>query len=599
MFRLLSFVFLCSHFTLHSQSQPNFIFILSDDQSWNGTSVLMDPSQPDSRSDYYQTPVLEAFAKKGMIFSQGYSSAPKCAPTRISILTGKSTSRLHFTFTDNIQEAGTRVLEAKTELAIPDSLTTIAEWLKKQGLNYTTAHYGKWHIQGKGPAFHGFDRGDGETGNEDGNHNGLIQTDPRSIFSITDSACVFMSDAVKNGKPFYVQLSHHAPRSPFEATQKSVEEWKDLIKHPLGKRHKDPEYGAMLQDLDAGLNTLFNKLKELNITENTYIIYIGDNGAGGNNSPLKGGKSSTQEGGIRVPFMIIGPGIPANTYQTAPVVAYDLFPTIAALATNGNAILPPLLDGTSLLPLLKPQLNLPFNRNQQDLVFHCPHFNPNTFPQSAWIDKDYKLLVDYEADKIQLFDLKKDISETTDLTNLLPVKARELTIKLRDYLKKVNARMPSLNKSYSKFTGTTEDLDRDSLPDIWEIKELLTTAFIGTDDPDKDGISNWNEWKAQSDPYISNSTTANREIIKPLPLFRVLENPFREDISLEFLNIPKHSNVELSLFDLQGKQCFREVFSAHNVIARFASTHLSLGTYLLRVQIIGSNEFQSQLIQKQ
>jgi hypothetical protein len=79
----------------------------------------------------------------------------------------------------------------------------------------------------------------------------------------------------------------------------------------------------------------------------------------------------------------------------------------------------------------------------------------------------------------------------------------------------------------------------------------------------------------------------------------VLENPFRDDISLEFLNIPKHSNVELSLFDLQGKQCFREVFSAHNVITRFASAHLSLGTYLLRVQIIGSNEFQSQLIQKQ
>ena len=422
--RLLSLFFLCYLLNLNAQSQPNFIFILSDDQSWNGTSVLMDPSQVDSRSDYYQTPVLEALAKKGMIFSQGYASAPKCAPTRISILTGKSTSRLHFTFTDNTQEAGTRVLEAKTELVIPDSLTTIAEWLKKQGLNYTTAHYGKWHIQGKGPAFHGFDRGDGETGNEDGNHDGLVQTDPRNIFSITDSACLFMTDAVRQGKPFYVQLSHHAPRSPIEATQKSLDEWKDVQKHPLGKRHKDPEYGAMLQDLDAGLNILLNKIKELNLSENTYIIYLGDNCAGGNNSPLKGGKSSTQEGGIRVPFFISGPGIPANTYQSQPVIAYDLFPTIASLVTNGNAILPPLLDGTSLVPLLKPQLNIPFNRNQQELVLHCPHFNPNTFPQSAWIDKDYKLLVDYEADKIQLFDLKKDISETTDLSSLILTKAR-------------------------------------------------------------------------------------------------------------------------------------------------------------------------------
>ena len=599
MSRFLSFCFVCCCITIHAQSQPNFIFILSDDQSWNGTSVLMDPSQVDSRSDYYQTPVLEALAKKGMIFSQGYASAPKCAPTRISVLTGKSTSRLHFTFTDNTQEAGTRVLEAKTELVIPDSLTTIAEWLKKQGLNYTTAHYGKWHIQGKGPAFHGFDRGDGETGNEDGNHDGLVQTDPRNIFSITDSAVAFMSDAVKQAKPFYVQLSHHAPRSPYEATQKSVDEWKDLLKHPLGKRHKDPSYGAMLQDLDAGINTLLNKVKELNITENTYIIYIGDNGAGGNNSPLKGGKSSTQEGGIRVPFFISGPGIIANSYQTTPVVAYDLFPTIAALATNGSAILPPLLDGISLLPLLKPQLNLPFNRNQQELVFHCPHFNPNTFPQSAWIDKDYKLLVDYEADKIQLFDLKKDISETTDLSSLFPAKARELTIKLRDYLKKVNTRMPSLNKSYSKFTGTADDLDKDSLPDTWEFKELLTTSFIGADDPDKDGISNWNEWKAQTDPYISNSTTANREIQLSFNLFRVLENPFREDISLEFLNIPKHSNVELLLFDLQGKQWLRELYSGYETVKRIASKNLSSGTYLLRVQIIGSNEFQSQLIQKQ
>jgi len=159
--------------------------------------------------------------------------------------------------------------------------------------------------------------------------------------------------------------------------------------------------------------------------------------------------------------------------------------------------------------------------------------------------------------------------------------------------------MPSLNKSYSKFTGTADDLDKDSLPDTWEFKELLTTSFIGADDPDKDGISNWNEWKAQTDPYISNSTTANREIQLSFNLFRVLENPFREDISLEFLNIPKHSNVELLLFDLQGKQWLRELYSGYETVKRIASKNLSSGTYLLRVQIIGSNEFQSQLIQKQ
>jgi len=207
------------------QNRPNFVFILADDQSWNGTSVLMDPQRADSRSDFHRTPRLETFARTGIIFSQGYAPAPKCSPSRISILTGKSNARLQFTFTDNIKDAGTRLREPQTELVIADSLITIAEWLQKQQWGYLTAHYGKWHLNGKGPAFHGFQRSDGETGNDDGNQGGLIQNNPRKIFSITDSACTFMADAVRLGKPFFVQISHHAPRKPIETRQATLTEW--------------------------------------------------------------------------------------------------------------------------------------------------------------------------------------------------------------------------------------------------------------------------------------------------------------------------------------------------------------------------------------
>ena len=578
-----------------AQRRPNFVLVLADDQSWNGTSLRMDPARPDSRSDFHLTPRLETLAKSGMTFSQGYAPAPKCSPSRISILTGKTNARLHFTFTDNIKEDSTRLLEPVTEMDIADSLTTIAEWLGRQGWGYLSAHYGKWHIRGGGPAQHGFDRGDGETTNEDGNQGGLIQANPRKIFSITDSACAFMADAARLGRPFYVQVSHHAPRKPIETRQATLAEWSNPALHPLGQRHKDPEYAAMISDMDLGLGILFDKIKALGLDSNIYILYIADNGAGGNNTPLSGGKAACKEGGIRVPLVIAGPGIPAGVYNPTAAVGYDLFPTIAALAAQKDpAALPPGLDGSSLLPLLKPG-NGSFVRGQ-DLFFHCPHYNESTVPQSALVEGSYKLLADYELGTLALYDLSKDIGETKDQTALYPEIARKLTIRLRDYLKSVAARMPGLNPAFPSHKGPLGDLDADGLPDAWEIRELLTDRYTSTDDPDQDGLSNLEEYRQRSDPYTSNRLTALQEPIVPEPdLFRVQANPFSKTIPLELTPECEGQQCLLSLYDLQGRLLLRERVSYAPQIS-LPTPALTPGTYLLRLQLRESGLGQSQII---
>jgi hypothetical protein len=155
-----------------------------------------------------------------------------------------------------------------------------------------------------------------------------------------------------------------------------------------------------------------------------------------------------------------------------------------------------------------------------------------------------------------------------------------------------------LNPAYSKFTGIGDDLDKDSLPDTWEFKELLTTSFKGFEDPDKDGYSNWNEWKNNTDPYIFNNTTSIFDLLESSDLFVIQENPFRDFISIKLKNISKHLNVELMLFDINGNMLERILYSGNETNIRLNTVFLNAGSYLVCCRIPSTKQVQYQLVLK-
>jgi len=575
---------------LVAQDSPNFILFLTDDQGWSGTSLEMDPNRPASNSDFYLMPRLEQLAQRGMIFSQAYAPAAKCSPTRCSILTGQSTARNQFTYTDNAIASGTRVVEATTIRDIPSTDVTIAEWLKEQGLDYTTAHYGKWHINAGGPSAHGFDRSDGETSNGEGNQGGVSQADPKRIFSLTDSADVFMTEAVQRGRPFYLQLSHYAPHTPTEGRPNSLTDWANTSLHPPGQKHSDAEYGAMLSDLDDGLGLLLDRIEALGIADNTYIIYLSDNGAPGNNRPLRSGKNSCYEGGIRVPMVVAGPSVQAGVYNSTAVVGYDIFPTIIDMVAGNMNDAPMDLDGVSLHPTLVNAVLPALDRNGKEIIFHSPHFNANrqVGPQSAIVDGNYKFVVNYEEQELALYDLDTDLGEEVDLTNQLPAKAQELCLRLRDYLKQVGANRVSLNPAHPNFSGTAPDVDQDGLPDEWEFQELLTDRYGAEDDPDGDGINNEAEWMNGSDPYQAGTTAVSGTQIESESIAAYLSpQPFDEELNLKIRPSFQQENLSIALYNVAGQKMLEEQTAGTSLIT-LSTAQISPGYYFLKLTALQS-----------
>ena len=510
--KLLSLSFLLFFCFIQASAQPpNFVIIVLDDQGWTGSSVQMDADILESKSDYYLTPEMEALASLGMTFSQAYSPSPKCSPSRSSILTGRTTARNQFTNTDNNIATGKLLIEPVTNTALNGTDTTYAEWLKSTGMNYRTAHLGKWHLgnaDDSSPTNNGFDVNDGATNNSDGNQGGVVQTDPKKIFDLTSRANSFMQTAVSDGVPFLLQLSHYAVHNEIEARQETIDLYNDPTQRPLGVIHSGVEYGAMTEDTDDGIGLLLAEITSLGIDNNTYVILISDNGGQQNltsNLPLSLGKTFISEGGIRVPFIIKGPNITANSYNREAVVEYDLFPTIAELTGSPEA-LPDNIDGQSLVPLLTGNS---FNR-MEPIYFHSPHYddNPNKTPRSAVVDGQYKLIVEYETGSINLYDLSADIGETNDISASEAILAQTLCIQLRDHLKEVSASMPTLDPSHSNFSGVEPDVDGDGLDDAWEFRELLSYTYGPNDDPDNDGDNNLTEFINGTDPYVGITISA-------------------------------------------------------------------------------------------
>lgn len=497
---------------------PNFVFILTDDQGWNGLSVPMDRSRADSMSDYYQSPNIARFATQGIRFSRGYSPAPNCSPSRYANLTGKTCARLQFT--DIVGRGHATDLKGKQKLnpggkgtfAIRPEDVTIAELLKTvPDAKYATAHFGKWHLgKNQHPERHGFDVSDGATGNGEGSLGKTVNDDPKRAFSITERACDFMADSTEKGKPFYCQVSHYAVHAKIQHRATTLATLKD---RPVGKVHFDPTYAAMVEDLDSAVGKLLDRIDALGIADNTYVIYQADNGSPkfmSESPPLRRFKPEIWEGGVRVPTFMRGPGIAADSQCDAPMMGIDLLPTIWELAGGDASKLPSDLDGGSLVPTIKAISEgqpVPDVRRAGEMVVHSPHYvlskdlAKNQRPSSAIYDGKWKLVAWYETGDVSLFDLDTDISESTDVSDQHPSVKRDLWIRLRDYLAKVDAKMPTLDPLHASNSDAKKgDADSDGLPDAWEFRRLLTHRFGMEDDPDGDGKTNADELAAMSDP---------------------------------------------------------------------------------------------------
>ena len=437
-----------------NSKSPNFLIVYMDDLGWADTSVPMMDSEPESRSDFYQTPNLEKLAERGMRFSNGYAPAPTCTPSRKSIQFGKTPGRLQYTFVHD-------VLALKRDLKWQDEVS-LADVLKASGKNYITAHFGKGMGSERMETI-GYDVHDEFDGNAaNGNFHGervdlksrkpLPADDPKRIYSLERRSLKFL-DEHAGKRPFFLMISQYAVHVPHHASEHVIDKYRKL---PRGKYCKDEDYlptdqvsasrknshwrlqyAAMIDEVDAGLGKMMDLLEERGELENTYIIYTSDNGGGMKpNGPLSWGKAQLFEGGLRVPWVVAGPGVKQGVQCDVPVVQWDLLSTLHDLS-GSKAALPEDLDGASLRDVFEKGNAGRVERPGEGLVFHYPcYFAP---PLTLIRIGDYKYMKHLLTGETKLFNLADDISEKNNLAAAMPEKAAYMDKVLTDYLEEIDA----------------------------------------------------------------------------------------------------------------------------------------------------------------
>ncbi len=370
---------------------PNIVLVLADDLGWSDVGC--------NGTDLLETPHIDRLAREGMRFTNAYAMSV-CSPTRAMLLTGKHAARLGITIWSegSLQgPANRKLLQAKSKHDLPHSEMTLATHLQKAG--YVTALVGKWHLgdADHAPETHGFDINIG------GTHWGAPQTFwwpyrgrgrfgdsfryvPHLEFGkpgeyltdrLTDEA-IRIIDGVQ-GRPFFLYLAHHAPHTPIEAKPDDVAyfESRRLASH----RHQNTTYAAMVKNLDENVGRLREHLAKRDLDQNTIFLFTSDNGGYINtdgrskqstpvtsNWPLRSGKGSLYEGGIRVPMLVRWPGVTQDGSTTEePVIHADWFATLARLA-DSDASPASDIDGVDLRSLLQ----VPKQRSPNDPFFSLP-----------------------------------------------------------------------------------------------------------------------------------------------------------------------------------------------------------------------------------
>ena len=457
---VLSFVAEAAKAIVTSIDTPkNILFMLADDMGWVDLACY--------GSTYHKTPNLDQLAKDGLMFTNAYAAAPYCVPSRAALQTGQYPARVFWGGSNGTQSNSiwSRVVPGKPANAstetLPKETYNIGELLGDNG--YTTGHFGKWHLGSDSfaPDGQGYDvnYAGGEWGSPgsyiypfngpyvDDAEEGDFLTD-----KVTDNAIDFIENAVEQDQLFYAQVWFYAPHLPFNPLQEDIDKYKDAEKSEI---HKNPAYAAIIDRLDQNVGRLIDTLKAQGVYDDTLIVFMSDNGGFAderepvtNNYPLRSGKGTLYEGGMRVPCIMRAEGITEpGSVSEERINGIDLYPTFADFAC---AELNPdhKVDGESLVSVMQGgQLE------REGMVFYDPLLRTDQKlsgqPGAVWVQGDYKLLMDYNHG-ISLYNIVEDVGEQNNIAAKHPELVKEMLDNMNACLADCNAYIPMENSLYNE-----------------------------------------------------------------------------------------------------------------------------------------------------
>lgn len=448
MSQLPAIVFLAAAMPCAAADQPNIVFILADDLGWRDLGCYGSP--------FCETPHLDRLAAEGLRFTQAYAAGSVCSPTRASILTGKYPVRTGVTdYIPGLNASGRKLVTQPTKKELALEEVTVAEALAESG--YQTFYAGKWHLGGSGfgPQEQGFEIcvTDAELGNPG--------KDWRVGKRISEAAVKFLDERDRT-RPFFMFLGYHEPHTPILEYPDFIAKFRDkaaqlptaaVVSRTEQKGQtrivqNDPAYGSEVAGLDAFVGEVLAKLEAAGLANDTVVIFFSDNGGLStkadpgptSNEPLRAGKGWLYEGGIRVPLIVRAPGITrAGAITDTPVISTDFYPTLLALAGR-----PPRpeqhRDGINIIPVLRGEA-LP---ERGTLFWHYPHYHGSTWaPGGAIREGDWKLIELFEENAVELYDLKSDPSESSNLAAVEPERVRAMRAKLAAWRAETGAYVPT------------------------------------------------------------------------------------------------------------------------------------------------------------
>ena len=441
---------------------PNIVLIMADDLGWKDLHCY--------GNEKLDTPNIDRLAEQGLLFTDAYSAAPVCTPTRAALMTGEAPARLNITnhaggHAPNFQKPGTDLVTPIWLRHLPLERVTLAEQLKQAG--YATGFVGKWHLSNSRQSIPGPGLGpDHKLPSEpelraehqgfDINIGGCRFGGPPSYFSpykipnlsgktdgeylpdrCADECIHFIRSAKADDRPFFLCWWNYSVHYPFQAPDDLIAKYEKR----KGPGIENPTYAAMIEGMDTSIGKLLKAIDDQGLEKDTLVIFTSDNGPfAANVKPLRAEKGYLYEGGIRVPMIVRWPGRVSPGSRTAtPVITMDIHATILDVA-NLKADPTNVPDGVSLVGMLKDESKL----NRDSIYFHYPNyaFHKRNRLGSAVRSGDYKLIKFYDDDSVELYNLKNDISESKNLADTMPEKAKQLRADLEAWLKKTGASQP-------------------------------------------------------------------------------------------------------------------------------------------------------------